>query len=324
MERSKICRNQLLPYEDAVSIFDSIKAPRVTLNHNGEPFLNPDIFRIINYIHNRGSWTSITTNLNVLPGKPADVVKSGLDVLKISIDAATFETYNKIRKGGDLNFVLRTIQAILHEKRKLSKKKPLLRVGFVIQEQNYHEIDLFTQMAKDIGVNIVRFYNLRPMSKFQIPISFDLSLLSRKLHNAKKVALQNGINTNLNSISIKSFEIYSIVTKYNWRSFALLYKKLMNQQQLERKCLRPWLASNVLIDGTISPCCQLAPPDKTRIELGNVLHRSWENIWNGETYRTFRNSVKSGQSLPCINQCREVITLSNLFVFLKKLLPSIW
>lgn len=321
MERSKISKNQLLAYEDACYIYDSIKASHTTLCHNGEPFMNPDIFRIINYIHNKGSWTSVTTNLNVLPGKPKDIIKCGLDVLKISIDAATPETYNRIRKGGDFDSLIETIKLILHEKKRAAKTKPILRLGFVIQEQNYQEIDLFAEMTAKLGIDTIRYYQMNPMIEDQLPILFDLSVLSEKLRHTKKIASGNGLKTNINSISIEPFKIYSKLTKHNWQSFPLLYKEMMKEQNKECYCIQPWLASNILIDGTVSPCCTLAPPDESRIELGNVFHQSWNDIWNGEMYTSFRSSIKSGLSEPCINKCREPRTFANLFMFLKKVLP---
>ena len=321
MERSKILKNQLLAYEDACYIYDSIKASHTTLNHNGEPFMNPDIFRIINYIHNKGSWTSITTNLNVLPGKPKDIINCGLDVLKISIDAATSETYNRIRKGGDFDSLIETIKLILHEKKRAAKTKPILRLGFVIQEQNYQEIDLFAEMTAKLGLDTVRYYQMNPMIEDQFPISFDLPVLSEKLRHAKKIASRNGLKTNLDSILIETFKIYSKLTKRNLQSFSFLYKEMMKQQNKECHCLQPWLACNILIDGTVSPCCTLAPPDGSRIELGNIFNQSWNDIWNGDMYTSFRSSIKSGLSKPCINKCREPRTFTNLFMLLKKILP---
>ncbi|MCD4664254.1 MAG: radical SAM protein [Bacteroidales bacterium] len=322
-ERTKINKNKLLSFDDACYFFNEIKAPRVTLSHNGEPFLNPEIFRIINYIYKKGSWTSVTTNFSFLPGSPKDLVKSGLNILKISLDAATPETYNKIRKNSDFDSIIKTIKNLLLEKEKLSSKNPLIRLGFVIQEQNYKEIDLFVRLAANLGIKFVRFYMLHPMTDSILPITFRLPLLQEKIHNAKRISLQEGIQTNLKSLSINNFSIYAKLNENNYKSSPILFKEEMINRKTETQCLQPWLSCNILIDGTVSPCCTLAPPDESRVQMGNIFSLSWEKIWNGESYKLFREMVKSGKSLRCINECYDPRSFWNLFSFLRNVLPTI-
>ena len=48
---------------------------RVALQGDGEPFLNPDIFRIISFFEQRGIRLTTTTNLSVMNTEIADVIE---------------------------------------------------------------------------------------------------------------------------------------------------------------------------------------------------------------------------------------------------------
>ena len=65
----------------------------------GEPFLNPDIFKIISYAKTKNILIHSSTNGNVRfsEEKAEELVNSGLDSLIVAVDGATQETYGKYR-----------------------------------------------------------------------------------------------------------------------------------------------------------------------------------------------------------------------------------
>jgi MoaA/NifB/PqqE/SkfB family radical SAM enzyme len=77
----------------------------------GEPFLNPDLIKMIAYAKARGIVVHTSTNGNV-PLDEAQVealVDSGLDSLVVAVDGASQETYEKYRQGGRLDRVILNI-----------------------------------------------------------------------------------------------------------------------------------------------------------------------------------------------------------------------
>jgi radical SAM protein with 4Fe4S-binding SPASM domain len=64
-----------------------------------------------------------------------------------------------------------------------------------------------------------------------------------------------------------------------------------------RVCNAPWDAPFVDKDGRVLPCCYADP---TAV-MGDLREASFDDIWNGSTYRQFRDDlVKGGRSLPQI------------------------
>ena len=85
----------------------------------------------------------------------ASLIDSGLDRIQISIDAFTAETYNKLRRGGDLNKVVANAKNFLSTRNGLHLELPTLRVNFVKQEQNIHELQDFCRFWLEQGADSI-------------------------------------------------------------------------------------------------------------------------------------------------------------------------
>jgi radical SAM protein with 4Fe4S-binding SPASM domain len=125
----------------------------------GEPFLNPDIFRMIKYAKTRDIIVHSSTNGNVIfdEARAEELVGSGIDTLIFGVDGATEETYRKYRKGGSLKNVIESIRTIVRVKERKHSRKPFLNLRFVVMQHNEGEIPLIKQLAADLGVDFLSF-----------------------------------------------------------------------------------------------------------------------------------------------------------------------
>ena len=73
---------------------------------------------------------------------------------EISIDAATKETYEKIRRGGKWEVLQNNLQFIS------TLGLEDITVSFVVQTDNYQEIELFYEMCNQIFNNKVRWWRV--------------------------------------------------------------------------------------------------------------------------------------------------------------------
>jgi MoaA/NifB/PqqE/SkfB family radical SAM enzyme len=73
-----------------------------------------------------------------------------INTIKISIDAATKETYAKIRGGGDFDVLLKNLEFISRLKKQKGFK---LTANFVMQKENYREMPTFVEMMKTYGID---------------------------------------------------------------------------------------------------------------------------------------------------------------------------
>lgn len=82
-----------------------------------------------------------------------DIIKYIVDQkftrITISVDAATNETYKKIRNVNQLDRLESNINKIIDYKKKVGSQFPFVRVTFVLQNENKHEVNQFVEKWKD-------------------------------------------------------------------------------------------------------------------------------------------------------------------------------
>jgi radical SAM protein with 4Fe4S-binding SPASM domain len=70
------------------------------------------------------------------------------------------------------------------------------------------------------------------------------------------------------------------------------YKKINNGYAVKNRslngCLRLWLNPVITWDGKVLPCCFDKNADHI---MGDLIISSFKNIWHGDRYRSFRDSV---------------------------------
>ncbi len=125
--------------------------PSMCLNGNNEPLLDPLIPERIEMAHSAGVLdTRINTNGMLLSeGLSERLIESGLTRLSVSIDAATPETYARIRTGGNFDRVVNNVRGFLKIRRRAGSRLPVLRVTFVVLKDNLDEIEEFSRFWSD-------------------------------------------------------------------------------------------------------------------------------------------------------------------------------
>jgi len=126
----------------------------------GEPLLNPDFEKIIKYLIKKSEYhffkiITIHTNATLLTKKKTRAL---LDLylaypggeIFFSIDAATKETYKKVRVGGNFEIVMENIEYFIKEKarRKITNLKMVFQ--FIVQDENFFESKIFIEIWKKI------------------------------------------------------------------------------------------------------------------------------------------------------------------------------
>jgi radical SAM protein with 4Fe4S-binding SPASM domain len=111
---------------------------------DGESLLHPDFFEMMHMAKDAGiAPVNLTTNGMLLtPETNRRLVQCGLDIVDVSIDAHTKETYEKIRRGGNYDKV-RANTLDLIAARDESKSDMRVFVSLIRQPLNAHEVDDF-------------------------------------------------------------------------------------------------------------------------------------------------------------------------------------
>src|SRR6187551_79511 len=124
----------------------------------GEPYLNKNFLEMVSYASSKGLYTATSTNGHFLTDEMArKTVESGLDRLIISLDGTTQEVYEQYRREGNIEKVIEGARNIVKWKKELKSKTPFVFFQFLVVRPNEHQIEDVKKLAKEVGVDEVRF-----------------------------------------------------------------------------------------------------------------------------------------------------------------------
>jgi sulfatase maturation enzyme AslB (radical SAM superfamily) len=146
-------------------IIDKINTQPVEIRWcGGEPFISEVYLELFDYIIDSKKHNIqhiIQTNGSYLKSKSHMIEKllPTIKELRISFDAATAETYGKIRVNGDWDLLIdnvRWTKALIDQ-----HNAPVqLTADFVVQLDNYKEIPAFVQLCNDLGIEHINFQKM--------------------------------------------------------------------------------------------------------------------------------------------------------------------
>lgn len=141
----------------------------IRFNYVNEPLIRKDIAQFISYAKNIGIIdTYFSTNGSLLTEEMSlSLIESGLDRIQVSLDAFSQETFDKIRRGGNLKKILRNINMFKNIRKSKNSITPLLRVNFVKTKTNIHELNAFLEYWQDRadGIGVQNLVGIMAQSK---------------------------------------------------------------------------------------------------------------------------------------------------------------
>jgi len=238
----------------------------------GEPYLNPDFLDMVQYASSKKIYTATSTNAHYLNDANAKrTVESGLDRLIISIDGTTQDVYQQYRVGGNLTKVMEGARNIVKWKKELKSKTPFIFFQFLVVKHNEHQIEDIKKLAKEIGVDEVRF------------------------KTAQVYDYENDPNNLIPTISK-----YSRYRKNKDGSYVA-------KNKLANHCWKMQHANVITWDGLVVPCC--FDKDATH-RLGNLKNESFKAIWHNDNYKQFRSELKkSRKHIDICANCSEGVSV---------------
>ncbi len=238
----------------------------------GEPYLNPGFLEMVRYAADKKIYTATSTNAHYLTDENAKkTVESGLDRLIISIDGTTQDTYRQYRVGGNLDKVIQGARNIVKWKKELNSKTPFVFFQFLVVKHNEHQVEEIKQLAKEIGVDEVRF----------------------------KTAQVYDYENDPNNL-IPSLDKFS---RYKKDSNGVYQPK----NKLANRCWKLWHSNVITWDGLVVPCCF----DKDAMHrLGNLKNESFKTVWHNDNYKQFRSELMMGRkNIDICANCSEGVSV---------------
>ena len=251
----------------------------------GEPLLYPHFLDAVASAKAAGLHLNVITNGTLLTDEiVCSLIEMKLDLLTVSLWASSREEYEKLYPGTRPDFfdkVTDSLRRVTDLKRKKKSSLPVLRLHRPISRDNFRTVETALEQALRGGCNqltVAPIHSLKgDMSSHKLSEEEERALGSA-LARMKSVLRKNAMYNNID-VALQLYRIGETV----WDTLP---------------CYVGWVHSRIRVDGTVYPCGRCDLP------MGNLSEKALSQIWNGESYRSFRKVVSTRNGLESMkNHC---------------------
>ncbi len=285
-----------MSWETFTRIVDQVpNVARAVLHGVGEPMLVRALPRMISYLNARGTYVLFNTNGTLLrPSKFQELIDTGLDELRVSLDAADAPTYKLVRGRDFFARIVRDVRRFIDYQREVGASTPRVSLWLTGLKETITQLPEFVRLAAKMGVREVHLQRL-VFDETGFGMARANSSLFERLQQqeqeaiaqAREIAADLGITFDASGATEPGLSLQKETPDQPWSL-----------------CRRPWSLMYFTAHGRALPCC-IAPFSARGYEtytLGDAKRQSLEEIWNGPAYRDFRQALLSdAPPKPCEN-----------------------
>ena len=255
----------------------------------------PEIFEIVAYLKSRAATVLFNSDaISLTRARALKLIDSGLDEYRVSMDAATPETYRRVRGVDQFERVVANVRRLVELKQERSRLRPVSRSGSPRAGQPPRAAGVrATRRQRGCRGGLCSAAGLqraRPRDRGEraarpaAPTRAGTARSNRGAGAALGIVLHaSGLATPLASLNGQA------PGARPWAG-----------------CQRPWTLSYVTANGNVLPCC-ISPwvaRDYQAMILGHAFAEPFTDIWNGERYRRFRNRLRERKSARPVSRLR--------------------
>ncbi|HYZ65011.1 MAG TPA: radical SAM protein, partial [Acetobacteraceae bacterium] len=266
---------------------------RVVLHGVGEPMLVKHLPDMIRWLKARGTHVLFNTNGTLLaPRKHREIIETGLDELRVSLDAAEAATFLKVRGKDMFDRIVRNVSAFTNLQAALGVTKPVVSLWLTGLKDTVDQLPDFVRLAARIGVREVHLQRLvfdeagfgmarKESSLFESTRAEEEAAIAQ----AQAIGRELGVSLDASGATEPGLSLKKQVEDKPWST-----------------CRRPWSLMYFTAHGRALPCC-IAPFSARGYEsytLGDATQQTLREIWNSPAYREFRTAlVSDSPPKPC-------------------------
>jgi MoaA/NifB/PqqE/SkfB family radical SAM enzyme len=277
--------NRDMSFEEFKSIIDQFpKLKWIGLTGIGESFVNKDFMKMLRYVKEKNIFVELYDTFYFIDEETAkELIEMGIDKIFISLDAATKETYEKIRIGSNFERVINNLKNFFQFKKEKKIYFPQIAFHYIVNKLNLQEIPQYIEQV----------YSLTQGEKTSIQFS-------RMLHEFKEA---KGL-----FVEIPEEIIQKTDQKAKELGIKVVWSADVPQSKPPITKCAEWTMPFIFVTGHVIPCCAGNEAGHRQFQketaMGNIFEKPFKEIWKGEKYKNLRRQLRQGKvPLPCQNCC---------------------
>ena len=279
--------------------------PTVYFGGIGEPLYHPRTVEWVAQAKQLGARVELITNGTLLTEKRSrQLIDAGLDLLWVSIDGASPESYADVRLGAELPTVLENIRRFRTLRKGHKTMKPEIGVAFVAMKRNISDLPAVLKIARQLGALHFSVSNVLPVTE---------NLQDEVLYTESMRSITYLTSHQTPQLSLPKMDFDAVTRDALFAAF----QSGFNVSYAGAK----WGGSNDVCDyiesgsltvgwnGDVAPCWPLLhthgsylhhkPHTSYRHIVGSVHERSLRDLWHDPEYVAYRERVQGFAFPPC-------------------------
>lgn len=271
----------------------------VYLHCSGEPLVYKKFDELLNLVKPPTKIRFNTNGVLLTKKKIEMIVDSGtVDVINFSIDAATKETYEKLR-GHGFDPVANNIKNLTEYKKKVGAGNPFIVINMCVMKENIAELPAFVHLGKEVGAGAIDVFHLNKGRDWRIErrnnFIFDYKDQEQMDPDLHDEAIIKAYETCLELEIDMNFAGTVFFSDKDKKKEAI--GKRIRETEKWDTCIAPWSRVAVGVDGNVRICCYHKELDEG---IGNLNATSFQEIWKGEKAIEVRKEfLQRGHSIFC-------------------------
>jgi MoaA/NifB/PqqE/SkfB family radical SAM enzyme len=270
----------------------------------GEPTAHPRILDMIRAVKALGLRVEMTTNATLLDDALIEgLLRERLDMLWVSLDGTTEESFETIREGASFPLVLENVERLARQN---GREGHTIEIGiaFVVMKTNFHDVKHLDRLARSVGARRIVVSHVLPYSEEMEKEMLCLQTLTLETFTFAPGKVELSLpRIDVNNTTKETF--FSLFQGFENLTF------MGNRIAVDaRRCRFIYeRTSFVRWDGKVAPCMGLLHAHRTYLyglerrvrshEFGDVREGDLVDIWNSKAYADFREKVKAFDYSPC-------------------------
>jgi len=300
--------------------------PTIIFGGFGEPLSHPRIAEMVAAVKALGAPVELITNATLLTRDLSrHLIEAGLDVLWVSLDAATTEVYGDVRLGAILPQVIANVACFRDMPRPANPAPLHIGIVFVAMKRNIADLPEVMRLGRQLGADRFLLTNILPYSQeLTAEVLYERALSEPQTLPSAMVPQLNFTRIDINE------ETRAALAKI-MSSTRVVHSIQSSGAEAGNVC--PFIESGstaVCWDGSVSPCLPLLHSHTAflyerkrfsrRHVIGNVAEHDLQELWNTPEYIALRERVQTFDFSPCVfcggcnlSQSNEEDCIGNVF-----------
>lgn len=293
-------------------IFETVKGmsplPTIFFGGYGEPLIHHKLIEWVKRFKGLGAHVELITNgLLLTERRSLEFIRAGLDVLWVSLDGSSPESYADVRLGSSLPKVienLKTLRRIRYKATDIDNTRPNLGIAFVAMKSNVAELPEVLRLGISLGAKQFSISNVLAHT----PELHEEILYKRTIFNTA-----TRLSTSLPLVNLARMDWDQLTRDVLAEVYAKKYRLELAGFESNRavdSC--PFIeqgSAAIRWDGSVHPCLPLLHTNqdyfgkhRRRAQayiVGNVLEKDLLAIWDDKSYADLRERIQRFDFSPC-------------------------